>query len=420
MDVMHSTPRPAAAAFILCLALVVLSACQGVPTLTTTPPGFRVETYLDGVTYPVSMAFAPDGRLFYTERHTGIEPPLTGGIRVVAADGTLQARPFATVDLPDDTPHRDKGLLGITLDPGFSTNGYLYAFRTALPDGSNPNEHGEVVRYTSVLSGTDWIGTDPTPIVDDLPASADCCHNGGEIAFGPDGTLYVTVGDTEDWTQGQNLQTRAATILRYNPDGTIPADNPYVSNPAVDPAIYAYGLRNVFGLDWHPETGELYATDNGPNCNDELNHIVAGGNYGWADSFRGEVRGALHPPYIEPVFVWEQPIGPTAVEFYTGDTLPGFQGDLFLSTWDGRSDHYGNGTLFRVTLAEDGSRASVVSLFENCNRDQAEGMMNMLDVETGSDGNLYFSCQEALFPAPAHTGAIYRLVPDSPAATPQR
>jgi glucose/arabinose dehydrogenase len=130
------------------------------------PTDYEIEVYAGGVTFPVTMKFAPDGRLFFNERFVGASPPVTGTIRVIGADGTLQERPFAVIEVAETTPDAEQGLLGLALDPDFESNGYLYAYRTGPPDDENPVAHGEILRFTSVLSGTDWIGTEMTRIVE--------------------------------------------------------------------------------------------------------------------------------------------------------------------------------------------------------------------------------------------------------------
>ncbi|MDQ4078659.1 MAG: PQQ-dependent sugar dehydrogenase, partial [Chloroflexota bacterium] len=391
------------------LALALLTVIRWLPPVPRPAHGagvssdVQVDLWMDNVTFPVALEFASDGRLFFAERFVGAESPVTGTIRVVDPEGVLQEKPFATITLADSSPTAEKGLLGLALDPDFGENGYVYAYRTAAPDASNPNEHGEILRYTAVLSATDWIGTSMIRVVDDLPVSAGCCHNGGILHFGPDDKLYLSIGDNGASSNGQDLSTRAGKLLRFNPDGTTPPDNPFVDEPAADDAVYAYGLRNVFGYDWHPTTGELYATENGPGCHDELNHIVAGGNYGWPLSYSGDE--CVDPGFetIPPIWIVDPPVGLTGAAFYTGETMPQLREQLFLGAWN-------NGALYQVDLSQ-GKEAPIVStLIENCAQPIEPGSdHNMLDITTGPDGALYFSCQQDLFPAPPHTGAIYRL-----------
>ncbi|HYN87474.1 MAG TPA: PQQ-dependent sugar dehydrogenase, partial [Ardenticatenaceae bacterium] len=365
-------------------------------------PGDIVVEFVNGdVSFPVALEFAPDGRLFVAERWITTQQPVSGTIRVMRPDGTLQARPFVTMTLASSTPYTEKGLLGLALDPSFRRNGYVYAYRTAPPDTGNAAEHGEILRYTAALSGADWVGTATVTLVDNLPVSPGCCHNGGIIHFGPDGKLYLSIGDNGSPENGQNLATRSAKLLRFNRDGTIPRDNPFAGRPGADRAIYAYGLRNVFGYAWHPRTGELYATENGPLCDDELNQIVPGGNYGWP---RSEQEGRCvdpGPEYTAPLWVLNPTLGPTGAEFYTGDTIPAFQNDLFFGTWE-------RGILYRTDVEED--PAAVTIVLENCGEPIVlDNHYALLDVETGPEGDLYFSCQLNRFPAIQYTGAIYRL-----------
>ncbi|MFQ5856356.1 MAG: PQQ-dependent sugar dehydrogenase [Anaerolineae bacterium] len=364
------------------------------------PPNVELETVADGVTFPVALRFAPDGRLFFAERFVGAERPVTGTIRVMV-DGQVQPAPFAVVDLADSTPFEEKGLLGLALDPDFEANGFVYAYRTAAPTEAIPRQHGQILRHTAVLSGTNWVGAHMTVLVNDLPVSGGCCHNGGILGFGPDGKLYLSIGEIGGWQIAQDLSSRAGKLLRFNPDGTIPEDNPFVDQPAADPAVYAYGLRNVFGFDWHPETGELYVTDNGPACNDELNHIVAGGNYGWPLSEEAGKCVDPGPEYIAPLLVFDPPPSLTGAAFYSGSRPPEYTNDLFIGAWN-------TGTLYQVEIPEDGGDLEVTTVLTNCG--QLEGDHNMLAVEPAPDGSLYFSCQEDIFPAPPGTGTIYRLV----------
>lgn len=369
------------------------------------PPNVELETIVDRVTFPVALRFAPDGRLFFTERFVGADAPVTGTIRVIV-DGQVQAEPFAVIDLPDSAPFQEKGLLGLALDPDFESNSFVYTYRTAASTETVPHQHGQILRYTAVLSGTAWIGADMTVVVDDLPVSSGCCHNGGILDFGPDEKLYLSIGYVDIRQSAQDLSNRAGSVLRFNSDGSIPDDNPFVGQPGVDPAVYAYGLRNVFGFDWHPVTGELYATDNGPTCNDELNLVVAGGNYGWPLSEVDNRCVDPGPDYIAPLLVFDPPPGLTDAAFYAGDRLPGYTNNLFVGSWN-------TGALDRIEIPEDGAGLEAATVLTNCG--QPTGDHNLLSVEPAPDGSLYFSCQEEFFPAPPATGAIYRLVYRPPA-----
>ena len=327
---MRRVPYMLAAAMLASLLLastIGVAVLAGAKTATGADDAVEVETFVPAITFPVAMAFAPDGTLFVNERFVGNTAPITGAIRVVSPDGAVQATPFAVVDLAEETPVSEKGLLGLALDPEFESNHFLYVYRTAAPDDANANTHGEIIRYTAVRSEADWIGAEMTILVDDLPVSAGCCHNGGVLAFGPDDKLYLSIGDNGVPGYGQDLSTAASAILRFNADGSVPDNNPFTQNREAEPAIYAYGIRNSFGMTWRPSTGEMYATENGPNCNDELNRIVAGGNYGWSD-----VSCEPHPaPFIPPLWILDPPQGLTGAAFFTRPAA--LQPTLYMVSW---------------------------------------------------------------------------------------
>jgi glucose/arabinose dehydrogenase len=351
----------------VCLALLGLAqaACGGGggaagESFSTTAPGTRVETFLSGLNFPVTLAFAPDGRLFFNELQTG-------NVRVVQG-GTLVAQPFAT--LPVETSG-ERGLLGLALDPQYSVNRFVYVFYSDANLGVN-----RVVRFTD----TNNVGGSLTVLVDNLPSTSN--HNGGNIGFGADGMLYVTLGDAGDPANSQNQNSVSGKILRYNPDGTIPATNPFgAGNPA-----FNLGLRNSFDFAFHPQTGTIYASENGPNCDDEINRVVAGANYGWRPSYP---CGDTSASFVAPIIRFNPVIAPTGITFYTATTLPGFQGSLFLVDFNtGKVQRFvvNESNLGQVTQSEE-----VVN----------GGFGPLLDIVPGPDGLLYFSS----------TTAIHRIVP---------
>ena len=253
--------------------------------------------------WPVALAAAPDGRLFYAEL-------LTGNIRILQG-GKVLPKPFATIE--DVSNFRESGFLGLALHPDFATTPYVYAMyvvdnpSTGIPSGQR------VVRFRDV----DDIGQDYTVIVDNLPAVTITFHNGGRIAFGPDGMLYVSIGDTGEKELAQDPKRLEGSILRYNPDGSIPRDNPIPGSP-----VYAIGLRNVFGFAFQPNTGFLYATDNGPGGFDEVNRVEAGHNYGWPLHIGATKSEGVSDP-IAVFGTWpERPIGPTGVAFASEQIQP--------------------------------------------------------------------------------------------------
>lgn len=186
----------------------------------------RVNTLLTGLNFPVSLKFAPDGRIFYTEKNTG-------NIRITQPNGTLLPTPFATIS-PIFTDG-EAGLLGIALDPAFASNNYAYAYYTYRD--SQAFTHGHIVRYTA--SGN--TGTSPRDIFDVISsAPGTIYHNGGYIKFGPDGRLYAQVGEFHQDQQARNTTSMTGKMLRMNPDGSVPSDNPIPAN-----LDYAWGIRTL-------------------------------------------------------------------------------------------------------------------------------------------------------------------------------
>jgi glucose/arabinose dehydrogenase len=182
------------------------------------PNGVVSEPFVPGAAYPVTFAFAPDGTLFYNELHTG-------NIRVVK-NGELLADAFYNFKVSGQP---EAGLIGLTLDPDFAKNHYVYVFYTSVPEGQEnggPNGPNELVRLTDVADK----GTDLTSILRDLPSAP--IHNSGTLRFGPEGKLYVSLGDNDQGSNAQDLGTLAGKILRVNPDGSIPGDNPFVGQEA--------------------------------------------------------------------------------------------------------------------------------------------------------------------------------------------
>jgi len=248
------------------------------------PGTFGLQSMISGLDETVGMEMAPDGRIFTAQF-------LTGRIRIINANWQLSPTLFAT--LPISTSGPEQGLIGIALDPDFSTNHYVYAYHT-----KDDSIHNRLVRFTDV----NGVGENLTILLDDLPASP--IHNGGTIHFGPDRKLYVTIGDASQRNLAQDPDALNGKMLRINADGSVPVDNPIPGSP-----VFAFGLRNSFGFTFHAHTGDLWATENSDDTNDEINRIEAGGNYGWPI-----VAGPFNtPPFIDPIVTFTPTIGPTAI-----------------------------------------------------------------------------------------------------------
>jgi len=239
---------------------------------------------------PITLAFTPDGTVFFSERLTGnLWEYKDGNFRLV------YHFPIVTI-----TGHHETGLLGIALDPAFDTNHYIYCFYSyGEPEN---NLRNRVVRVRDDDTGLETI-------LENIPGGR--IHNGGIIAFGPDGHLYIGVGiQNEIKDKAQDQTYWGGKVLRIEADGRIPEDNPIADSP-----VYSCGHRNIFGLAFHPVTGKLYISDVGPEEDDEINIIEPGGNYGWP-----LVTGAVHQPeYRDPIVSYTPTITPTQSVFVGGE-----------------------------------------------------------------------------------------------------
>lgn len=339
------------------------------------PSGAVSEPFVPDAANPVAFTFAPDGTLFYNELKTG-------KIRIVQ-NGQLLPDPFYQFVVAGQP---ETGLIGLTLDPDFDNNHYVYVFYTSVPDGQDnggSNGPNEVVRLTDVANR----GTDLTPILHDLPSGP--IHNAGSLHFGPDGKLYVSLGDNDQGSNAQDLGTLPGKILRVNSDGSIPDDNPFVGQAGKQPAIWAYGMRNPFSFAFDPLSHGLLASMNGPGDNDELDVIVKAGNYGWPPTGYKYKAGI-----VDPIAVMNPPIGPTGMTFYTADQIPDWKNDWFYC-------NYHQGQLRRVRLAPE-SRDRVV--FEEVVKNGCS-----MDVATGPDGALYYSDAKSI--SRIHSSGAANLLP---------
>lgn len=249
--------------------LVLLTAATGMvaavpPALAATlPTGFTETLVTAGLSAPTAMDIAPDGRIFVTQQG--------GAVRVIA-NGALLPTPFLTLSVD---PQGERGLLGIAFHPNFATNGWVYFYYTV--PGSPP--HNRVSRFTAIGN---VAAAGETVILDLENLSGAQNHNGGAIHFGPDGKLYVAVGENANPLNSQTLNNRLGKILRLNADGTIPADNPFFSAATgANRSIWSLGLRNPYTFTFQPGTGRMFINDVGQSAWEEINDGVAGANYGW-------------------------------------------------------------------------------------------------------------------------------------------
>jgi glucose/arabinose dehydrogenase len=323
------------------LALVTVLVAVAAPAAAQTRPSFA--PLVPDARFPTNLAFAPDGRLFFTEKDTG-------RIRILTPSGRLLAAPFAT--LPVGVSVNETGLLGIALHPDFRAEPWVYAYYSG-DDGRN---HLVRIRADGDTGGA------PEELLTLLP-TVNGYHNGGDLAFGTDGTLFVAVGEGHVAERAQDRSSLGGKILRLDDDGSIPADNPFGDSP-----VYALGIRNSFGLCVGPD-GTLWATDNGPTEWDELDRIEAGANYGWPSHLGpGRADG-----FSAPVLAWRDVIVPTGCAVAPGGSL--YVGDF-------------HGDLHQVTFPAGGPpRDEVVASFDS----------GITDVELPPNGRLFVATDQAIY-----------------------
>ncbi len=272
---------------------------------TTFPDKFRIEVVANNLRVPWSIAFTPDGRIFFTE--------CIGQVRVIE-NGHLIEEPILKLEVSQGVK---MGLLGMALDPEFTETHYVYlAYNYAVEDEFRLR----IVRYREITGRL----VEPFTLIEDIPAARN--HTGCRLRFGPDGKLYITTGDADRPRMSQRLDFLSGKILRLNPDGSIPDDNPYVNNSNAHPAIWSYGHRNPQGLDFQPVSGQLFASEHGPNGSDEINIISPEYNYGWPDISHQESGEGMESPLLE----FTPAIGPGTALFYTVEAFPSLNGDLLV------------------------------------------------------------------------------------------
>jgi glucose/arabinose dehydrogenase len=334
-----------------------------------------VDTLARGLVAPWDIDFAPDGRVFVTER--------PGRVRIVE-EGVLRSLPWAELEIHAEG---EAGLMGIALSPDFQETGHVFVLATSSRLGSsaltrvmrgvyrrlvrplNPDAAFPYVNRVYRLKDRDGRGEDATVVIDGLPAHL--FHVGGALDFGPDGHLYLTLGDSGTPDLAQSDRSLLGSVMRFTTDGGTPADNPDPTSP-----VFAMGLRNPQGLAWHPGTGELFATEHGPADDDELNLVLERGNYGWP-WLAGYGQGSgLTPPLI----AWNPGIAPSGLAVVQ---LHAPELDAFIGGLGGRR-------LQRVVLqrSTEGSRPWSPACQEALLVDQV-GRIRAARI--GPDGNLYLT-----------------------------
>ncbi len=384
------------------------SADGGVDDASGETHEYAVETVADGLSHPWGIAFLPDdGRLLVTERD--------GDLRLVDPDGDADANgiddgadPSVVAGAPDVLAAGQGGLLDVATHPEYPEEPYVYlTYAAANAEGESTTHLGRgrldpdepaLVEFEALHAAEPFVGSSS--------------HFGSRVVFGADGMAYVTVGDRQFKDFGpdhvsQDVSNELGAILRLEPDGAIPDDNPFVDDPDVADAIHAYGLRNTQGLVRHPETDDLWASEHGEEDGDSITIIERGGNHGWPIAHYGCAYGTDDPvgdrpderdDVVDPVYYWECGSGgfpPAGMTVYTGDAFPNWAGDVFVGTLAG-------GYLGRFTVDDPAADRPAVAEREALL--DGEGW-RIRDVTVGpEDGALYVVVDAANAP-------VVRLVP---------
>ena len=362
-------------------------------TYTTSERNTRIKVSVvtKGLSHPWSMVWLPNGDMLVTER--------TGRLRMIR-NGVLDPEPIAGV--PKVQAGGTSGLLDIALHPKFATNGLVYlAYNTSKPKPAGAT--GSV--YSTALARGHFDGKALVDVKEIFVAEPWADLSGGDasrILFAPDGTLFLASSHHRDEKGPQDPLNDVGKILRLNDDGTIPKDNPFAGKAGYRPEIYSIGHRTVMGLAFHPTTGALWETENGPQGGDEVNIIKPGENYGWPlVTYGHDYDGTplnereTRPDTVLPTLFWVPSVTVSSLAFYTGDRFPAWKNNLFVGSMTvGRIS--GTGHLERIVFNEKGEQRRESLLVDLHQR--------IRDVRQGPDGLIYLLTDE-------DAGALLRIEP---------
>lgn len=322
------THRGATRAIVLATLMIApLATPAAADERKTEKVAISVETVADGLSHPWGLDFLPDGRMIVTER--------PGRLRIVGKDGGL-SEPVSGV--PEVDARGQGGLLDVTLHPEFARNRLVYlSFAEPGPDRTNSTAvaRGKLNAQGTALENVEIVFRQK-------PKVASIRHYGSRVVFAPDGKMFVTTGERsnrEFRDQAQDLKSDLGKVVRLNPDGTVPDDNPFVGRDDALPEIWSYGHRNIQGAAIHPRTGKLWTIEHGPLGGDEINIPEPGANYGWPVVSHGrEYSGAPinegkkdAPGMADPIVTWTPVIAPGGMTFYTADAFPAWKGNLLIA-----------------------------------------------------------------------------------------
>ena len=347
-------------------------------TLNSVAAEYKVAVVAEGLEYPWSLAFLPNGEMLVTER--------AGRLRMIRDDDLVE---YDVGGLPDIYVAGQGGLFDVLIDPDFGSNERVYISYSA---GTGSRNSLQVI--SARLDGRQLV--DVRNILDVMPTKNTPHHFGGRMAFLGDGTLAITSGDGFDYReQAQSLESMLGKVLRINTDGTVPADNPFVGTENARSEILSYGHRNPQAILWSQD-GTLWMHEHGPKGGDELNLIVPGQNYGWpAVTWGLDYSGAYVSPFtsaegmVQPAVYWVPSIAPSGMTEYQGDLFPEWTGSLFVAALAEKS--------VRRVMLNGHDVVGQETLFTELDE-------RIRDVRSGPDGNLYLLTD-------SETGKVLRISP---------
>jgi len=318
------------------------------------PAQIDVEVWQQELNVPWELVFLPESnRALITERD---------GRVLQIKSGKLQNDSYLELDIDS---RGEGGLMGMAPHPSFPEESYIYLMYTYT--NSNGNLYNRVSKFKDL--GDQAVKEEI--IIDQIPAGNN--HNGGRIAFGPDGMLYITTGDTFNREIAQDLDNLGGKILRLTPEGSIPEDNPFGNSP-----VYSLGHRNPQGLAWNPKNGKLFISDHGPSgedglrAKDRIKLVEVGSNFGWPD----KIGYFKNSEYANPLIMWENAVPPSGMTFY--------QGDLYVGTLRSQS-------LVKIVLAQNNEEYNIESIEHLFNDGSGEAVYGRIRTAVkGPDGYLYF------------------------------
>lgn len=357
------------------LGLLAHAACAQERVIDSKTGRIKIETLISKLDHPWGLAFLPDGRMLVTERagrlrivaDRSLSPPLKGVPRVFASG--------------------QGGLLDVALDPNFASNRLVYI------SYAEPGRGGASTAVARGRLGEDGL-TGVEVIFRQQPKVSDNKHFGGRLVFARDGTLFITTGERFQFDPAQDLSNHLGKIIRINPDGSVPKDNPFVGRKDAKPEIWSYGHRNSQGAALHPQTGALWENEHGPRGGDEINIPEASKNYGWplvswGNHYNGQPipKPDTRPDLAGAIYQWTPVIAVSGMAFYTGDLFPAWRGNALVGGLVSRG-------IVRLTL--DGRKVT---------GEERIGLgVRVRDVRQGPDGAVYVLTDE-------DDGKILRLTP---------